>query len=93
MTMADNIKFSRHKEIKGIGYQHYDNYDAIEVPYTDAIPSDYVGVMGVPISFLDKYCPEQFEIVGNEYDQNISKGRAYADGKRMYSRIFIRKRQ
>ena len=63
MTMADNIKFSRHKEIKDIGYPHYDNYDAIEVPFTDAIPSDYEGVMGVPISFLDKYCPEQFEIV------------------------------
>ena len=64
MTMADNIKFSKHKEVRGKGYQKYDNYDAIEVPYTDAIPSDYEGVMGVPISFLDKYCPEQFEIVG-----------------------------
>ena len=123
MTMADNIKFSKHKEIRGIGYQKYDNYDAIEVPFTDAIPSDYRerkgivitekvaenapdyltniikpsqlfssaplrsaplrnrtanaqhstglspstrcnGIMGVPISFLDKYCPEQFEILG-----------------------------
>ena len=64
MTMADNIKFSRHKEIRGHGYQHYDNYDAIEVPYTDAIPSDYEECLGVPISFLDKYCPEQFEILG-----------------------------
>ncbi|MBQ6962499.1 MAG: adenine-specific methyltransferase EcoRI family protein [Paludibacteraceae bacterium] len=64
MTMEDSIKFSRHKDIKGKEYQHYDNYDAIEVPYTDAIPSDYEGVMGVPISFLDKYCPEQFEILG-----------------------------
>ena len=64
MTMADNIKFSKHKEVRGKGYQKYDNYDAIEVPYTDAIPGDYDGVMGVPISFLDKYCPEQFEIVG-----------------------------
>ena len=65
MTMADNLKFSRHKEIKGRNnYIHYDNYDAIEVPYTDAIPSDYYGTMGVPISFLDKYCPEQFEIIG-----------------------------
>ena len=64
MTIADNIKFSRHKEIRLIGYQKYDNYDAIEVPFTDAIPSDYDGVMGVPISFLDKYCPEQFEILG-----------------------------
>ena len=64
MTMEDNIKFSKHKEVQGIGYQKYDNYDAIEVPFTDSIPSDYDGVMGVPISFLDKYCPEQFEIVG-----------------------------
>jgi hypothetical protein len=63
MTMEENIKYSKHKEVKGKEYQKYDNYDAIEVPFTDAIPSDYDGVMGVPISFLDKYCPEQFEIV------------------------------
>ena len=66
MTMADNLKFSKHKEIKGKeSYYRYDNYDAIEVPYTDAIPSDYEGVMGVPISFLDKYNPEQFEILSS----------------------------
>jgi len=65
MTMEDNLRFSKHKELKGkMTYDHYDNYDAIEVPFTDAIPSDYKGVMGVPISFLDKYCPEQFEILG-----------------------------
>ena len=64
MKMADNIKFSKHKEVRGKGYLRYDNYDAIEVPFTDAIPSDYDGVMGVPKSFVDKYCPEQFEIVG-----------------------------
>ncbi len=63
MTMADNLKFN--KKLKGqTDYYRYDNYDAIEVPYTELIPSDYEGVMGVPISFLDKYCPEQFEIVG-----------------------------
>ncbi len=73
MTMADNLKFSRHKDLRlRKEYQHYDNYDAIEVPYTDAIPSDYNGPMGVPISFLDKYCPEQFRLLGitdrgNEY--------------------------
>jgi hypothetical protein len=51
MTMADNLKFSKHKEIKGkAAYDRYDNYDAIEVPFTDAIPSDYEGVMGVPVS-------------------------------------------
>ncbi len=65
MSKADNKKFSKHKEVNGAGYQKYDNYDAIEVPFTDAIPSDHPGVMGVPISFLDKYSPEQFEILGN----------------------------
>lgn len=64
MTMTGNIKYSRHKEVRGIGYQTYDNYNAIEIPFSDAIPSDYDGVMGVPLTFLDKYCPEQFEILG-----------------------------
>jgi len=65
MTMEENLKYSKHKEIKGrTAYDRYDNYDAIEVPYTDAIPSNYEGVMAVPISFLDKYCPEQFDILG-----------------------------
>jgi hypothetical protein len=65
MTKKDNLRFSRHKEIKGkTTYDGYDNYDAIEVPFTDAIPGDYNGVMGVPITFLDKYNPDQFEIVG-----------------------------
>jgi len=64
MSLTDNLKFSKHKEIKGkTTYDKYDNYCAIEIPFTDAIPSDYEGVMGVPISFLDKYCPEQFEII------------------------------
>jgi hypothetical protein len=65
MTLKDNLRFSKHKEIKGSKeYQRYENYDAIEVPFTDAIPMDFDGVMGVPISFLDKYAPEQFEILG-----------------------------
>jgi hypothetical protein len=62
MTMEDNIRFN--KKMKNEGYLKYDNYDAIEVSFTDSIPSDYEGIMGVPISFLDKYSPEQFEIVG-----------------------------
>ncbi|HTT84496.1 MAG TPA: adenine-specific methyltransferase EcoRI family protein [Rhizomicrobium sp.] len=66
MTMADNLRFSKHRELKGrAAYARYDNFDAIEVPFTDAIPSDYDGVMGVPITFLDKYNPDQFEIVGS----------------------------
>ncbi|MCO5268709.1 MAG: adenine-specific methyltransferase EcoRI family protein [Brumimicrobium sp.] len=63
MTMNDNLRYSKHKEIKGKEYRKYDNYDAIDVPFTDSIPSDYDGVMGVPITFIDKYCPEQFEII------------------------------
>lgn len=64
MTMAENIKFSKHQKVRDFGYIKYENYDAIEVPYVDAIPSDYDGAMGVPSSFLDKYNPEQFEILG-----------------------------
>lgn len=65
MTMSDNLKYSKHKNIKGNNkYDEYDNYDAIDVSFTDAIPGDYDGVMGVPISFLDKYNPDQFEIIG-----------------------------
>ena len=77
MTMADNIKFSKHKKVRGQEYSYYDNYDALDVPYTDAIPSNYDGVMGVPISFLEKYNPEQFMIVGitlgNTVDYEMTK--------------------
>ena len=102
MTMADNLKYSKHKEIKGKdSYDNYDNYDAIEVPYTDAIPSDYCGVMGVPITFLDKYSPEQFEIIG----ATESEGKGFSNGlwdetskvaqplirkERVFKRIFIK---
>ncbi len=68
MTMADNIKYSRHKEIRGKSYERYANFNAIEVGFTDAIPSDYDGVMGVPITFLDKYNPDQFEILGTSLE-------------------------
>lgn len=103
MTMADNLKFSKHKEIRGKeAYDKYDNYDAIEVPYTDAIPNDYDGVMGVPISFLDKYCPEQFEILDAREQTNndklknknsflIKDADGAIKGKPTYVRIVIRK--
>lgn len=64
MSMDDNLKFSKHKEIRETGYRSYDNYEGIEVPFMDAVPGDYEGVMGVPITFLDKYNPDQFEILG-----------------------------
>lgn len=89
MTMADNIRYSRHKDIRGNDYKTYDNYAAIEVPFTDAIPSDHTGVMGVPISFLDKFCPDQFEIVDFIIDPKLSK----VDGKSKYARILIKHRK
>lgn len=92
MTMAENIKFSKHKTIKENGYQKYDNYDAIEVPYTDAIPSDYTGIMGVPISFLDKYCPEQFEIIQLDHWGKLGNLDNKLNNKNLYRRIYIIKK-
>ncbi|MCL2764508.1 MAG: adenine-specific methyltransferase EcoRI family protein [Treponema sp.] len=104
MTMADNIRYSKHKELRGKEYQKYDNYNAIEVPYVDAIPSDYDGVMGVPVSLLDKYCPEQFEILGMSssagYNAEIvglpflgsKDARPLINGKNIYARIFIKRK-
>ena len=69
-TMAHNLKFNKklrkklEKDFSSIEYPHYDNYDALEIPFTECIPSDYTGVMGVPITFMDKYNPEQFAILG-----------------------------
>lgn len=100
MTMADNIKYSKHKNVKGHKYEKYDNYDALEVPYTDSIPSDYEELMGVPISFLDKYNPDQFQIIGASDNGAIDEqyklphfkkhNEPYIDGKKVYKRIFIR---
>jgi hypothetical protein len=106
MTMEDNKKFNKKVQNSETAYKKYDNYDAIEVPFTDAIPSDYDGIMGVPISFLDKYCPEQFEILGSDY--NVKEGllpqlinpnwngkldRGYVDNQRLYTRLLIKHRK
>ncbi|MEZ7716979.1 adenosine deaminase [Leptotrichia wadei] len=84
-------------------YFEYDNYKAIEVSRTKDIPYNFEGIMGVPITFLSKYNPEQFKIIGADYqvkDGELAyiankkwKGkldRAYLNGKRLYSRIFIK---
>ena len=81
------------KIYKPTDYPKYDNFDAINVNKVKDIPMDYYGLIGVPITFLDKYNPNQFEIVGNEYDFDIKGGRACVYGKRMYSRIFIRRKE
>lgn len=103
MTMEDNKKYNKQIQKNVSSYQPYDNYDAIEVPYVNAIPSNYDGVMGVPISFMDKYCPEQFEILGatESEGKGFSNGlwfpdsrvnQAVVNGNKVYKRIFIRHR-
>lgn len=78
-------------------YPKYDNYDAIEVGKTADIPCDYYGIMGVPISFMDKYNPEQFDIIGlDRYTvpkEYLVGGRVAINGKPKYARILIRRRQ
>lgn len=105
MTMAENLKFSN--KLKGKkSYDEYDNYEAIEVGTYKAIPSDYDGVMGVPITFIDKYNPDQFEILGSDYevkqglhpelvkdDWDGKLDRGYIGGKRIFARILIRHRR
>lgn len=77
-------------------YPKYDNYDAIEVGKTADIPCDYDGIMGVPITFMDKYNPDQFEILG---DSRYHDGQDFADdinvlnGKTLYRRLLIRRRR
>jgi hypothetical protein len=99
MTMERNLKHSKHQAIKDAGrYLEYDNYNAIDVPHTDAIPSDYDGVMGVPISFLDRYNPDQFELLGSNrgigQDPNGVYGRSsMLNGKETFKRLFIKHRR
>ena len=103
MTMAEHLKFS--KNLRGkTAYDRYDNYDAIEVGTYKEIPSDYDGVMGVPITFLDKYNPEQFEILGSKLTvgtpiSDIAKKGSYApggpsfyidNGSGTYNRVYTR---
>jgi len=90
MTKAEVIKFTTKKP-----FEKYENYDAIEISLVKNIPSDYKGVMGVPVSFLDSYNPDQFEILGSnrgvDQDPNKIYGRgSYMNGKEVYKRLFIR---
>ena len=86
-------------------YPKYDNYDAIEVSKTNEIPLDYNGVMGVPITFMNKYNPEQFDILGLAasagYKEEIvgipflgiKDARPLLNGKNTYARIFIKNKR
>ncbi|PKM70351.1 MAG: modification methylase, partial [Firmicutes bacterium HGW-Firmicutes-18] len=109
-TNMDNPK--RHEEITlyrkytSGEYPTYDNYDAIEVGRVAEIPVDYDGAMGVPITFLDKYNPEQFEIIGMsasagydvevvglEKNSKFKDARPLLSGKNTYARIFIKRKK
>ena len=94
----------RHEELRlyrrynPTDYPTYDNYDAIDVNKVAEIPEDYAGAMGVPVTFLDKYNPEQFEILGSnrgvDQDPNGVYGRgSILNGKEVFKRIFIRNKR
>ena len=98
-----NQPLDLYKSYNEIDFPKYDNYDAIEVSKVADIPMNYDGVMGVPITFLDKYCPSQFEIVGITENADYLKSiyipnqpkydRPYINGKRIYSRLLIKMRK
>jgi len=101
-TMDYNLKYNEklRKKLKQCfearEYPKYDNCEAIEVPFTESIPSDYGGVMGVPITFMDKYNPAQFEILGHEHDiggdggDGVEHGQFEVNGFGVFKRILIR---
>lgn len=96
-------KLPLYKKYEAGEFPRYDNYDAIEVPKTADIPFDYDGVMGVPITFMDKYNSDQFELIGcsdngavpEEYKLPHFKrhNEPYLAGKKVYKRIFIRRKK
>ena len=98
-----NTPLDLYKKYSADEYPKYDNYNAINVDKSADIPMDYDGVMGVPITFFDKYCPAQFEIVGITENAEYLKplyldgcekyDRPYVNGKRMYSRLLIRRKK
>ncbi len=108
MSLADNLRYSKHREIREYGYLSYDNLEnAIDVPFIDAIPCDYDGIMGVPATILDKFNPEQFEIIGigtGDWGKEVGVGKnyrgrtdiavTYPDGtqKCPFGRILIKRR-
>ena len=105
-TTKRHQKLNLHKKYSPEEFPKYDNYNAINIDRYIDIPMDYEGVMGVPITFVDKYNPDQFEIIGSDY--NIKEGllpelvnsgwggkidRGYLKGKRLYSRILIKQKK
>jgi hypothetical protein len=93
-TTKRHQELTLYKKYLPDAFPKYDNYDAIEVSRFHDIPLDYDGVMGVPITFLDKYNPDQFEIVGsnrgvNQDPKGIYGKGSYLSGKETFKRLFI----
>jgi hypothetical protein len=77
-------------------YPFYDNYDAINIDLAKNVPADYAGVMGVPITFLSKHNPDQFDLVGQMVTTKIDEfnhGYPYINGKKIYARILIKNKR
>ena len=90
-----NDRLTLYKEYTPEEFPRYDNYDAINVNKVADIPVDYDGAMGVPITFLDKFNPEQFEIVGQMANTSVdehNKGYPFINGKKVYARIIIKRK-
>ena len=98
-----NTELDLYRKYDAVAYPKYDNYDAIEVSKVSEIPMDYEGVMGVPITFLDKYCPSQFEILDARNHTSVEKLKnkstflvkdkdSAINGKPTYARILIKRR-
>lgn len=98
-----NEELDLYRKYDAVAYPKYDNYDAIEVSKVSEIPMDYEGVMGVPITFLDKYCPSQFEILDARNHTSVDKLKSKStflvkdkdsaiNGKPTYARILIKRR-
>ncbi|WP_119353338.1 adenine-specific methyltransferase EcoRI family protein [Azohydromonas sediminis] len=91
----EELLLTKRAEDDPSAYPRYDNYDAIEVGRVSDIPCDYMGPMGVPITFLDKYNPNQFEILGAMTTTSVDEfnfGYPYVNGVRKYARIVVRRR-
>lgn len=95
-------KMILYKTYNEADYPKYENYNAIEVSKTREIPMDYKGVMGVPITFMNKYNPDQFELVGMGEDNGIGHSggvweggskSCLVNGKAAYKRLFIRNKE
>ena len=105
-TEKEILKYSSHKKSPkfALWMKKYDNYNAVEIPFSDCIPSDYDGVMGVPISFLTRYNPEEFEMLGADEAEGTGfsnglwitiltdKKQCVIAGGKIYKRIFIRRK-